>query len=77
MLIISSKEFRNKQAEYMDKADTGEQIIVQRNKNKAYTITPISDSGMLIDTQTNVEDFISGKQVRERVHKHIDKLFAK
>ena len=42
MLVVSSREFREKQAEYMDRADNGEQIIVQRGKNKAYSIIPIS-----------------------------------
>ncbi|MCX2493260.1 type II toxin-antitoxin system prevent-host-death family antitoxin [Pedobacter sp. PF22-3] len=43
MLVVSSREFREKQAEYMDMADSGEQIIVQRGKNKAYSITPITN----------------------------------
>jgi prevent-host-death family protein len=46
MLVISSREFREKQAEYMDRADKGEQIIVQRGKNKAYAITPISEDDL-------------------------------
>jgi antitoxin YefM len=46
MLIISSREFREKQAEYMDRADNEEQIIVQRGKNKAYAITPISEDDL-------------------------------
>jgi antitoxin YefM len=46
MLIISSREFREKQAEYMDRADNGEQIIVQRGKNKAYSITRISEDDL-------------------------------
>lgn len=44
MLIISSREFREKQAEYMDMADNGEQIIVQRGKNKAYSVTPVTEN---------------------------------
>ena len=43
MLVVSSREFREKQAEYMDKLDDGEQIIIQRGKNKAYAITPITE----------------------------------
>ena len=30
----------------MDRADKGEQIIVQRGKNKAYAITPISEDDL-------------------------------
>ncbi len=44
MLIISSREFREKQKKYFDLADKNEQIIVQRGKNKAYALTPISNT---------------------------------
>jgi hypothetical protein len=44
MLVISSREFREKQKMYLDLVDRNEQVIVQRGKNKAYTLTPISDT---------------------------------
>lgn len=44
MLVISSREFREKQKMYLDLADKNEQVIVQRGKNKAYLITPIKDT---------------------------------
>jgi prevent-host-death family protein len=77
MLIISSREFRDKQAEYMDRADKGEQIIVQRGRDKAYAITPVKSSDIYVNTQVFSEDFVSGDQIKERVHQHIDKLFSK
>lgn len=51
MLVVSSREFRKKQAEYMDKLDSGEQIIIQRGKNKAYSITPIKDEDIYFAPQ--------------------------
>ncbi len=77
MLVISSREFRDKQAEYMDRADNGEQIIVQRGRDKAYAITPVKSSDIYINTQVLSEDFVSGEEIKERVHQHIDKLFSK
>lgn len=44
MLIISSREFREKQKMYFDLVDNNEQVIVQRGKNKAYILTPITDT---------------------------------
>lgn len=41
MLVISSREFRQNQKEYFERADKGEQIIVQRGKDKAYALTPV------------------------------------
>ena len=42
MLVISSREFRQNQRLYFDKADAGEHIIVQRGKDKSYALTPIT-----------------------------------
>lgn len=44
MLVINSSEFRNKQTEYMDRVDNGEQIIIRRGKNKAYALIPVVES---------------------------------
>ena len=44
MLVISSREFREKQKMYLDMIDNNEQIIVQRGKNKAYVLTPITET---------------------------------
>ena len=51
MLVVSSREFREKQAEYMDKLDNGEQIIIQRGKNKAYAISPITNEDIYFSPQ--------------------------
>ena len=77
MLVISSREFRDKQAEYMDRADKGEQIIVQRGRDKAYAITPVKSSDIYVNTQILSEDFVSGEQIKKQVHEHIDRLFSK
>jgi hypothetical protein len=41
MLVISSREFRNNQAQYFDLADGREHIIIRRGKNKSYRLLPI------------------------------------
>ena len=46
MLVISSREFRQNQRLYFDKVDKGEQIIVQRGKNKSYALTPIGEEDL-------------------------------
>ncbi len=51
MLVISSREFREKQIEYFDRADQGEQIIVQRGKDKAYVLTPVSKNDMYFNAE--------------------------
>jgi len=51
MVIISSREFRQHQAEYFERVDKGEQIIVQRGKNKAYKLLPINENDMYMNTE--------------------------
>ena len=47
MRIISSREFNDIQKLYFDLADQNEQIIVQRGKDKAYMLIPITESDRL------------------------------
>ena len=47
MRIISSREFNDNQKLYFDLADQNEQIIVQRGKEKAYMLIPITESDRL------------------------------
>lgn len=51
MLVISSREFRQNQKLYFEKADKGEQIIVQRGKNKAYALTPINEDDLYFNAE--------------------------
>ena len=51
MLVISSREFRQNQKKYFEKADKGEHIIVQRGKDKAYALTPISEDDMYFNAE--------------------------
>jgi len=44
MLIISSREFRQKQKMYLDLVDQNVQVIVQRRKGKAYALTLITEA---------------------------------
>jgi DNA-binding PadR family transcriptional regulator len=51
MLVISSREFRQNQRMYFEKADMGEQIIVQRGKDKSYALTPIGDDDLYFNAE--------------------------
>jgi len=62
MLIISSREFREKQKRYLDLVDQNEQVIVQRGKNKAYIVTPI----------TYTDRFLADPEVKIRLRHSID-----
>ena len=51
MIIISSREFRQNQKLYFERADRGEQIIVQRGKDKAYALTPINEDDIYFSAE--------------------------
>jgi antitoxin YefM len=51
MLVISSREFRQNQKKYFDRVDKGEQIIVQRGKDKAYALTPVTQDDLYFNAE--------------------------
>jgi prevent-host-death family protein len=51
MLVISSREFRQNQKEYFERVDRGEQIIVQRGKDKAYVLTPVTEDDLYFNAE--------------------------
>lgn len=73
MVVISIGEFKDKQAEYMDRIDKGEQIIIQRGKSKAYRIMPVKT---ITDPDIVNGEFITADEVKKEVYEHIDKLFS-
>lgn len=51
MLVISSREFRQNQKEYFERVDKGEHIIVQRGKDKAYALTPVTEGDLYFNAE--------------------------
>ena len=71
MLVISSREFRQNQKLYFEKADKGEQIIVQRGKDKAYALTPINEDDVYFNAEMIKKIKISAEQARNGEAKKI------
>lgn len=55
MIIVSSREFRDKQKSYLDRVDEGAEILIRRGKNKSYKIVPVKED----DTLMSKEDFFA------------------
>ncbi len=55
MKVISSREFREKQKSYFDQVDEGQELIVQRSKNRSYRIVPVTED----DTLMSKEKFLA------------------
>jgi PHD/YefM family antitoxin component YafN of YafNO toxin-antitoxin module len=51
MLVISSREFRQNQRLYFDKVDEGEQVVVQRGKDKSYVLTAVTEGDLYFNAE--------------------------
>jgi hypothetical protein len=71
MLVISSREFRQNQKLYFERADKGEQIIVQRGKDKAYALTPVDEDDLYFNAEMIARIKQSIQQVEEGKVKQI------
>jgi antitoxin YefM len=82
MLVISSREFRQNQKEYFDRVDKGEQVIVQRGKDKAYALTPISENdlyfndAMIRKIKKSIEEIEKGETKKISSSKGISELLG-
>ncbi len=65
MVIISSREFRQHQKEYFEKVDKGEQVIVQRGKDKAYVLSPVSKNDLYFSEEMTKKLAQSLKEANE------------
>ena len=55
MLVVSSREFRDRQKSYLDKIDAGIELLIQRGRSKAYKVTAVSED----DTLMSKEEFFA------------------
>lgn len=81
MLVISSREFRANQKAYLDQVDAGQELLIQRGRNKSYKIVPVTESDTLIDNEyilepdTDLERALSYEDFRKGALEHIEGLF--
>jgi PHD/YefM family antitoxin component YafN of YafNO toxin-antitoxin module len=82
MLVISSREFRQNQKMYFERVDKGEQVIVQRGKDKSYALTPVNEDDiyfnaeMLQKLKQSLEEAKQGKVKRVTTPEGISDLLG-
>jgi antitoxin (DNA-binding transcriptional repressor) of toxin-antitoxin stability system len=71
MIIVSSREFRDKQKSYLDQVDEGAEILIRRGKNKSYKIVPVKEDDTLMSKEAffamidrSLEEVEQGKVTR-------------
>ena len=65
MLVVSSREFRQNQKIYFEKVDEGEQIIVQRGKDKSYIVRAVSENDMYFNEEMLERIKLSMQQAKD------------
>lgn len=82
MLVISSREFRQNQREYFEKVDRGEQVIVQRGKDKSYVLTPVQtedlyfNAEMISKIKESIEEVKDGNTLKVNSSEGIKELLG-
>ena len=51
MLVISTREFRDRQRNYLDRVDAGTELLIQRRRNKSYKIVPVTEDDTLLSKE--------------------------
>jgi antitoxin YefM len=82
MLVVSSREFRQNQKSYFERVDKGEQVIVQRGKDRSYALTPINDDDvyfnaeMIAKIKQSIKEVEQGKVKRVTTPEEISDLLG-
>jgi len=81
MLVVSSREFRANQKSYLDKADEGAQILIQRGKNKSYKLVPVVEEETLMskkeffaEIERSWEQYKEGKFTRVETKEDLEEF---
>lgn len=70
IIEVTSREFREKQKSFFDKADNGEKIIIKRRNKKSYVLTPVDEDDlyftpkMMKKIEQSVQEAKEGKVTR-------------
>ena len=73
MIVVSTKEFHNQQEKYLDMAVNG-QVYIQRD-DCMFIVTKSPERYK--EPDDDLRRAVSMEVVRERLHKHVDKLFTR
>ena len=62
MLVVNSREFREKQTAYLNQVDKGAEILIRRGKNRSYKITPVVKDDTLMSEEELLAIIKQGRQ---------------
>ncbi len=62
---FTASDFRSRQAHLFDLADKGEQVVINRGRNRAYTLVPVNNDDMTITPELQARIDRARQSVRE------------
>jgi len=84
MLIVSTREFRDRQRSYLDKIDAGMEVLIQRGRAKAYKITSVSNDDTLMSKEQffakidrSLQEAKEGKTITMLPNESLDDFLAR
>lgn len=80
MAIIetTSRQFRDKQKDFFDLADSGEKVVIKRGRKQAYVLTPVSEDDlyftpeMINRIKESEQEIIDGKGISFNTTEELD-----
>jgi len=83
MLVVSSREFRDRQKSYLDKVDAGMEILIQRGRAKSYKVTAVSEDDTLMSKEEffakidrSLQEYEEGKFTRVKGKEELKKFLS-
>jgi len=81
MLVISIREFREKQGIYLDMAKKGEDIVLKSREKGSFKLVPVVADDMIeeyiLTPDEDLKRAITGEELLKRLIPSIEKLFDK
>ncbi len=83
MAIIetTSRQFRDRQKDFFDLADSGEKIVIKRGRKQAYLLTPLEEDDlyftpeMIKKIKESEQEIIDGKGIILKTKEEFDSYF--
>lgn len=77
----TSRQFRERQKDFFDMADSGQKIVIKRGSKQAYVLTPVSaddlyfTSEMIARIKESQQEIIDGKSIVLKTKEDLNNFF--
>jgi antitoxin (DNA-binding transcriptional repressor) of toxin-antitoxin stability system len=83
MLVVSTREFRDRQSKYLEMVNNGTELVLKSREQGSFVLTPITksytilDKGYILAPDEDLARAVTGEQIVERLIPRIEQLFDK